>query len=352
MKKDNQELQLNYLLNNCSYTIKNLLYLIQKESRSNEYKKNYKELLQLPIISYWKNCIPTEITYTTILGSSDLCFENSYGKLLYFGLTKNDIISNDILQKSIIFLKDNECNNIYESLANFVVAGYLYASDFTDKIVCDVVHNRINKLFNFITTSPLKFDIYVDTSNYSVPNQYSDKKLVNPILHQNNEIDLPLIYDIFVFSNIYNKVSTSFRNKLDTIIDYITDSRYQSFDYGYGVIKSEKSKYHFMGWSAHLPLFNKDLSIDYFKKGLIYRIALFSKFKNIGIQSWLNRTIEKLKDFKQDDYRYCFPSILLPETKDSYFMNGRHTSLNENRRQKIGKTVESTFYAYLATSIY
>jgi hypothetical protein len=76
-------------------------------------------------------------------------------------------------------------------------------------------------------------------------------------------------------------------------------------------------------------------------------MALFSHFENKKTQLWVKEILMKLDEYRLDDFRYCFSSDLLPETKNSYFLNGRHTGLNENRKQKIGRTVESTYYAYL-----
>jgi len=350
MKTTISEQQLEFLKNNCSNTIKNLLLLHDGNSQSDEFIKNHNALLELPIISYWKKNSPTEIshTITKILGSSDSCFENSFGKLLFFGLSINDILTNNLLQTYISFISKSTNNNIFDSLARYVVAGYLFAADCSNEVVKKIVTNRIDTLYNFITTSPIKYHIYISASDSKLPSKYKSKKLVNPLLYERNEIVLPLIYDIFIFNYIYNKISQDYKTKIDKIIDYIANTKYQSLDYGYGIIKFLHNTYHFMGWSAHLPLYNKNLSSNYFRKGLIFRMAIFSKFKNRDIQLWLKETLIKLEEFKLDKFQYCFSSELLPETRNSYFMNGRHTGLNENRKQKIGKIVESTYYAYLA----
>jgi len=344
-----EQMQLDFLKKNGSSTIKHLLLLHLNDTESKEFKRNYNELLQLPIISYWKNNIPTDLVNTNILGSSDSCFENSFGKLLSFGLSVNNIVPRPVLIKYVSFLATNKSHDIYESLARYVVAGYLYAADYSHEIVSEIINNRINLLYNFVTTSPIKYTIYSDISSFRIPSQYKSKKIVNPILYEKNELVLPLIHDIFIFSHIYNKISIEYKNKINAIVDYIAHDKYQSLDYGYGIIKSSQNKCHLMGWSAHLPLFNKNLSSDYFKKGLIYRMALFSNFGNQKTQLWIKETLIKLEEFKLDDFRYCFSNDLLPETKNSYFMNGRHTSLNENRRQKTGRTVESTYYVYLSS---
>lgn len=337
----------NFLINSSQQTIRHLLLLHSNTIGNDEYRRNYDALLKLPAISYWKNNIPSEVNNATILGSSDSCFENSFGKLISFGLPFEDILSPVDLEKYISFLKTKECSNIYDSLCRFVVAGYLFAANFSDDIVYKIVTNRINTLYNFIVTSSAKYNIYLSSASIKIPSQYKTKKLINPVLYETNELTLPFVYDIFIFYYVYNKLSEDLKKKIDCIIEYISDNRYQSFDYGYGLIKSPQNKYHFMGWSVHLPLYNEALSTEYFKNGLIHRMVLLSKFKNHNIDIWINSVLKKLKDFQFDEYLYCFSNEYLPEIRNSYYMNGRHTSLNENRRKKIGKTIESTYYIHL-----
>lgn len=317
------------------------------DTESTEFKNNFNTLLKLPIISYWKRKLPTVVTHTTILGSADSCFENCFGKLIFFGLSINDILTHDHLKKYISFLEKNTNQGVHDSLCRLTVAGYLYSANYSNDLIYEIITKRIDSLYDFITASPLKYNIYIEPADFKVPGQYKPKKLVNPVLYEKGELTLPLIYDIFIFYFIYDKISTDFKKKIDTIIKYISDRRYQSFDYGYGLIKGTHNRFHFMGWSAHLPFFNTELSTDYFGKGLIYRMVLFSKFKNPSIQKWINERIIALDEFKQDDFKYCFPNDLLPEIKNTYFMNGRHMALNEDRKKKVGKIIESTYYMHL-----
>ncbi len=147
-----------------------------------------------------------------------------------------------------------------------------------------VVLDRIDTLHRFVTTSPLKYDIYVEPEGFSIPKAYQSKRLVNPILYEDGEMTLPLVHDLFIFSYALEKLSAAYQRKIDAIVDYVSSTQYQDFDYGYGLVKSTKNKFHFMGWSAHMPWFNQALSTDYFKKGLVFRMPLFSGFENENIK--------------------------------------------------------------------
>lgn len=154
---------------------------------------------------------------------------------------------------------------------------------------------------------------------------------------------------MFCFSYIYYGISEDYKVKIDAIIEYIATDQYQSLDYGYGIVRTRENKFHSIGWSVHLPLYTEVLSCDYFRKGLIHRMVILSRFKNDRIRCWLRTVLDELSEFRDDKYIYNFPSELLPEVKNSYFMNGRHTSLNENRRSRNGRNIESTFYACLVS---
>lgn len=344
--REQQDDRLQFLSGNCGPIIKHLLLSNRKDAPRKPDRLSYAAMLKLPVVSFWKANIPTTISNATILGSGDSCFENSFGKLLSFGLDTADLLSDELLEQCVLFLQKAQCRTIYDSLARFVVAGYLLAAGSSDGLVQKIVKARINVLYDFVVGSPLKYDIYIESDHLKVPRQYRSNRLVNPILYQENELLLPLIYDVFVFSSVYAKLSADLKQKVDAVVDYIGDSRYQSFDYGYGLIQETKSKYHLMGWSAHLPLFNNNLSGSYFKKGLLHRMVVFSRFKSPAIQEWISRALLSLADFKVNDLQYSFPGEYLPEIKNSYFMNGRHMGLGEDRRQKLGRVVESTYYVH------
>lgn len=235
-------------------------------------------------------------------------------------------------------------NSIYDSLSKYLIAGLLYSGGSSQVLLEKILYQRIDDLYQ-TTLKDKPFNIYED-ENHQKKGQKVSKKPIKAEYYQGNRLRLPLIYDIFVFYHIYKKSSQSMVGKIDAIIDYIASDAYQKLDYGYGLIKSHKSSYHQVGWSAHLPLFTPDLSSDYFRKGLLFRMYLFSRFDNDRVKKWLNKNIIELNKYKIDHFRYCFPSTILVQEKNNYFMNGRQMGLSENRRIKETRIVESTYYMY------
>ena len=327
-----------FLLNNCGPIIR---YLISKRSDASDpdfLKPYYKEVLKSPEVSYWKSKIPTTVEVSTVLGSSDSCFENSFAKLLWYELATEDIVTKQQLNNYLRFLENRQNSTIYDWLARYVVAGYLFASGYLDEKVTEMVKKRIDVIYDFVVNSPLKYNIHAA--------QYKGKKAVRSELYTGYELVLPLIYDVFIFYYIYDRVSSSLRKKIQKIVEYIADDRYQSLDYGYGLVKTKDNRTHFMGWSAHLPFYNDALSIPYFNKFLIQRMILFSRFDDPKINVWLGKMKKKLENFKISDDKYNIPSEFLTEKKNVYFLTGGHMRLGEPRKKRNSRIVESTFFGW------
>jgi len=349
MLQDIRDKQLDFLLENCDTTIEHLLLSHSSHLTKSMSKGNLSDLLSLPSVRYWMESIPNQINTQTVLGSSDGCFENAFGKLLSYGLTANEIVNEDLYKQCLAFISNHENKSIYDPIARQVVTSYLLASGYVNHILIDKAQVRVENLYQAVTKMIPDYNIYADTKTLKIPKQYKSKKLIHPQLYEGNELVLPLIYDVYMFGVLYNITSIEVKEKIVTILDYIVNDKYQDLDYGYGIIRTPDNKFHSIGWSAHLPLYNKAQSENYFKKGLIHRMGLFSKFNHHGIQTWLQNILEAFEPYKLDGFKYCLPSELLPEIKNSYFMHGRHTGLNENRRKKSGKVIESTYYIYTAT---
>jgi hypothetical protein len=61
----------------------------------------------------------------------------------------------------------------------------------------------------------------------------------------------------------------------------------------------------------------------------------------------LNNMLTYLMSFRLVNGRYLFSKSLLNEKKDSYFTEGGHMNIGENKRSKIYQEVVSTFWMYL-----
>lgn len=347
MLANRRKKRLQYLMENAGPTIRHLLFQRFDIGSNEERTSNYEEMLALPVVAKWRSLIPNEISASTLLGSSDGCFENAFGKLLQFGLAIEDILTAKQRREYLRYLEVSTNDDIYAWLARYVVASYFSITGEVHPTAVTIVTDRLQSLHSFVSSPSQRHNIFVDSLHAKLPKAYEGRKLINPGLYASGELCLPLVHDVFVFSHLYEQFDNEQRRQVGDIIDFIADKKYQSIDYGYGMVRSNKNKWHAMGWSAHMPLFNEQLSTAYFHKGLVFRAGLFSRLRNQKSSKWLASVFNTFEKFKIDDFRFSFPGELMPETPNSYYLNGRHLGLNENRRQKEGRIIESTYYAHL-----
>lgn len=285
--------------------------------------------------------LPKKLAVETICGSGDT-FENVIGKLILLGAEVGDVFTLEERHNCYHYINEEENDLIiYHHLSKYIVAGYLYCLGDQSKVVKDYVYQRINALHKSVLKG---FDSIYSMKN-GVPVRYNSKKVIDPTYYKNRSFDLPLMYDMFVFSYVYNELSSDYKEKIDVILTFIGQDDYQNLDYGYGLVAHNKS-FHSMGWSVHLYGLNSLITGDYFEKGLLFRLYILSKFNHRLINTWIDKGIHDLRGYRVDDFRYCFPSKILQAQRKSYFMNGRDLGLHENRRLKQGKTIESTYYMY------
>ena len=121
-----------------------------------------------------------------------------------------------------------------------------------DKLVTDVIAERVHVVHEFIRKK--NYDIYVDPVGYpTIPKQRAMHPLVNPVLYEKNVWKLPTVHDIFAFANLPEALrNSSIQSKIDDIIEYILDERYQRLYRGYGLMLVPPRAYYYMGWSVHL----------------------------------------------------------------------------------------------------
>lgn len=83
------------------------------------------------------------------------------------------------------------------------------------------------------------------------------------------------------------------------------------------------------------------------EQSIIYKTFILSRFMVANKTPILNNMLTYLRTFKLLNGRYSFPKNLLTEKKDSYFTEGGHMNVGENKRSKTYQEVVSTFWMYL-----
>ena len=355
---DNMVDSVSWLLDNANYPIKYNLYRLQNSSNSQTILK---EMLSVPEIQYWLHQLDLRFKkkngWWNIHGSHDYRFENIMGKLSQLGLHKGikeldnrmrvyrENLNNQVLEER----SDNLSFGILYSYYDYelLVATFLALAGYrSDSGVMHVLQKRIEKLYEF--TKKKRYDIYVDGSKYPGVKKEWQTLLIDPDLYQDGNISIPTIHDYFLLSAYeFDEFNEETKKKVDTIVEWIFDEKYQSIpvQYGYFWIPGGSYSSKNVCWKLTLPSANNQMGRN--RRGyqtLIQKVLLLSHFPKCYKFKWIKNAVSYLETFKTENERYLFPKELLVERKDGYWIFGAHMGMAENRRQKKWREIESTYW--------
>lgn len=307
---------------------------------SNELRQ---EMFRHPQVQYWIDCSQAFLQKPQIHNAADICLENWMHKLLSFGNRENDDERLVSLNAGLIkYVKENLNNDFFfNSVNNTITASWLICMGHDEPILIDIILQRIKAIHEFV--SKKDYNIHVSPKHYpSIPKSRSMHPLVNPDLYEKNLWKLPTVHDMFAFANLPPVLAKddSVQKKINDIVEYVLDERYQKLYRGYGLMLVPPRTYYSMGWSVHLEHYFEDptpVKID----GVVWMMELMSHFKPARQSGWFQRTLSHLEQFCEEGL-YEFPVSYMTEGKDMYYVLGRHMGLGENRRNKLGLKLEST----------
>ncbi len=169
---------------------------------------------------------------------------------------------------------------------------------------------------------------------------------MNPALYEGNKWRLPTVHDLFAYARLPNRLKNAagLRDKIEAIITYILDERYQRLHRGYGLMLAPPNRYYSMGWSVHLSRYpGVDLSgiNTGLNRSIVWEMELLSHFETAWRSQWFEQNIAHLNSFAAGD-RWVFPKEYLHESAKQYYVGGGHMGLGESRRGKLWCAVEST----------
>jgi hypothetical protein len=306
------------------------------------------ELLGSGPVKYWMKCLTGSAVLNHIHGSRDICFENAMGKLTLYGLRKG---MGDLdrrcapylgwLRRSLNEKRPTAIFVLHQAIiaAWLAVGGYL-----SEQPVVDFVLRRLSTIFDFVEEDD--FSIYADRAEHKrIPAAFERYPLVDPDLYIDGNFALPWIHDIFAFRALKAYLDDNdVTERIERIICYILDERYQKFHEGYGIVLTGNNQYNVTGWNVWLPCFD-GLHASSFKKGcLVQRLELMSHFRTARSSRWFTDNLNMLEEFENESGRYVLSKNYLREKKSSYFVTGGHMGLGENRRRSVALEIESSFW--------
>lgn len=232
-----------------------------------------------------------------------------------------------------------------------VLASHLMRGGYWYDEVVAFVERRIDLLARL--AAERNYEIYLSEAEQSgLPKQWSGKPIIRP------EMDpmigtkpLPLIHDFYAFAYLpAGRLSGDTRHKLDEIVSYVMDERYQAFPPGYGYLWSKANRTCYgCGWSVDLP--NLDAPQPNEQRRIVQRMELMAHFTAARRSPWFHKGLQLLETFRTERGTYRFPPGYLREEKAGYYVGGEYMGLEDNRRKAQVLELESTFHMLLLRAI-
>jgi len=290
-------------------------FLGKQERRIEDYIDLYDQR-----ISYWFS----GLRKNHIHGRNDTMYENVIAKLLEYGLTKENQQFDEAFR--YVFEKKYWEKRLWEPI---ILYPFLIRAGYS---ATDPVHTFFMTRLQAIeqTISQKGYDFQEKIPPMQV--KYREKFILNTDFQEH---PLPSIYDIYAYA-FYPKTSDAVSNRIEHIIAYTLDDRFQRIPEEAYVYEKSKNRYYAAGSVYHACLREERKLLN---------IYLFSHFKSIATHEGLMNDIHALLQQKDHEGFFLFDKTLLKEKKDMCFIySGAHMGLGENRRKKHSRRIESTFW--------
>jgi hypothetical protein len=285
----------------------------------------FQQLISSQEVVRWLNNLGGPKGYS---GFRDTDYPNAMGKLFEYGIRRG---YKQFDNKMVVYAE-----GIRDTNPDFLQpeVPFLIATGFHDHPkVRKVFLNRIERLYGTtIKCRTFNFNLSDEEASL-VPRPWRGKRIYKPE-HCSPDVKYPLpsLYDLFAISHWPAK-NALIKNKIERILAYIYDQRFQDFAGGY-LWNRKLNRCYAAGRGYHAVLTPEHLIIF---------MELAAKSKVACKSKWFIKQLSKLESYKIENGKYSFPTDLLKEKQSSYIGQGGHMGLGENRRERKWKEIESTF---------
>jgi hypothetical protein len=182
----------------------------------------------------------------------------------------------------------------------------------THKSIIDSTLHRIDAIHK--TAIAKIYDIYeVGVKLPKPPKQWINRGVLKDNLNPFSKEaanPLPTIYDISALAYFPEEfIDDDLQQKIDDIIDYILDPRFQQLPDYYGLIwDKSKGRYYACGWAPILPLYEgNDRPRHISEYSVLYYLSIMSNFKTARKSKWYKNCLNYIEQFKTEKGTYIFP---------------------------------------------
>ena len=307
------------------------------------------DLFNSPLVVKWLDRLQPEFGFNQFHGALPTTFENVMGKLTQLGLRAGMLPFDLRVQSFLEWFGERAGQPVSEEFSwrpflCMLVAPFLARAGYFDGSLPEFALHRLETLYHFCREG--RYDIYVDPSNFKgIPIAFRDHPLVDPDLTRGGEERFPTIYDMHLLASMPEYLlAEGGQEKIDTVVEYVLHQDYQALPQGYGIMQAAPRKYYAVGWSVHLPGFQSEPETPFWKRNYLHRLALMSNFRAARPHRWFREGVAFFEKYQTTDGRYSIPREYLSEECSGCWVFGSYMGLEENRRKKITRELESTYW--------
>jgi hypothetical protein len=289
-----------------------------------------RDLLACPEVKRWL----ANLGQGPIHHSCDTSAENSLGKLLEFGVAAGMA---DVDEKVRPFF--NRYGDFDDAL---ILTPFLARAGYSQHlVVAEWFNRRIEALHR--TACRNEFAFYLpEAETTMIPKTWRGKPIYcaefNPV---GADFPLPTCFDFYTLA-YWPKDNPAANRMAGDIVRFISDPAFQSTVGGSiwdrGLRRCYAAGRTFLACVA--------------PERLVLFLELGARFAAARAAPWFQAGLAQLAGYRTPEGRYRFPSELLKETANSYYLYaGAHMGLGENRKQAQALEIESTFRMMKITSL-
>lgn len=300
------------------------------------------ELLESPMVRLWLERLDG---LRGIHNSGNDILENVAGRLLVeFGL-RADFAPLGSLTDQILERMTAPPHGWLDEFERSILAWAAVWAGITHHAITDFMAHRLDVLSNMARTED--YDIYAPPGTYTdLPARYRDVPVVDPRLYPAFSFEFPVLHDILWMAKCpVALLGPDAARKIDDVVRYVLDPRYQALRRGYGMIRAGKRHYYVMGWSVHLPGYGGAPVAERNAPIYLQWLDILGRLPVAREHAWFQSGLDFVRGFRTTEGRYRFPRAFLPERASGYWVLGAHMGLEDNRRSEHALEVESTFRA-------
>jgi hypothetical protein len=262
----------------------------------------------------------------SIHGSKDTNAENPLAKLLDYGMNRAVPAFDQSVQALL--------NIPWKSWDDLILYPFLLRAGYADHPrVAECLAKRIELLYQ--TALRGDFDFYLSPAEATgVPKAWQGKPIYRDIFGSAAGYSLPTCYDFYALA--YCPLVPNIENlgeKVETIVAFLSDPRFQSTVGGYGWDRVKNQCYA----AGRVFLACVEPS------RLVLFMELGARFATARPSEWFQQGLATLSSYRTSQGTYRFPSSLLVEKTGYYIYGGSHMGMGEDRHARQAMELESTF---------